>query len=164
MVSRHEAVAILEDGQNRLDELFERLDNGHLGKPATIGSWAAKDLMGHIAFWEELALQALDRCRGGLSPFPDDLTTEQRNDRNQQEQARLSPSQLRSRFGSSHAALISAIGTLTDAEWHAPADGDTPLGDVLGGVLGAENRPFGHAFHHLDELDAYVNSVVGSSA
>jgi hypothetical protein len=160
-VSRDQALATLGEGQERLDALFNRLDHDQLAQPATIGggSWAAKDLMGHIAFWEELALRTLDRCRAGLTPLPGDETTDQLNERNQSEQAALAPAQLRDRAASAHAALISALGTISDTEWHTPTDKDDTLGDVLGGVLGAEGKPFGHAWAHLDDLQAYVAAL-----
>ena len=55
---RAEALATLEAGQDELDALFGQLTDTELSQPGTVGrsDWAAKDLLGHIAFWEELAL------------------------------------------------------------------------------------------------------------
>ena len=53
---------------------------------------------------------------------------------------------------------------MTEQEWAAPPsfepDGQQEtLGAELGGLLGAPGRPFGHAFAHLPDLEAYVRSV-----
>jgi DinB family protein len=60
-----QALATLHAGQEELDALFDELTDAELSQPATIGggAWAAKDLMGHIAFWEELALATVDMWR-----------------------------------------------------------------------------------------------------
>jgi hypothetical protein len=145
-LSRHDALAVLEAGQGELDALFDELSDSELDAPGTIGAgdWAAKDLMGHIALWEELALETIDAFRGGLTPRVATASTDALNADNQAADA--------------HAALLAALHSLTDAEWHAPptwpnAEHAT-LCEALGGVLGAPGRPFGHAYAHLDDLRA----------
>jgi len=163
-LTRHEALATLEAGQNELDSLLNQLSDSDLDEPGTIGGWAAKDVVGHVAFWEELAIQAIDSYRGGIAPRVAKLDTDDLNAQNQAEQAPRSIFELRARAGDAHASLISAIGTLTDHEWHAPLpwqDAEhASLAEMLGGVLGSEGRPFGHAFAHTEELSAFVASRV----
>jgi hypothetical protein len=161
---RPQAIDVLEAGQAELDGLFNQLDVEQLSRPSTIGGgWAAKDLMGHIAFWEELALDTVDAVRGGLKPRVDGVETDQLNAENQAEQQAQSTAELRSRAASAHEAILAAIQSLSEAEWNAPLpwpDAREPtLGDLLGGVLGAPDRPFGHAYAHLDDLRAYVASA-----
>ena len=166
--ARAQALATLEAGQDELDALFGQLTDVELSQPGTVGSsdWAAKDLMGHIAFWEELALETIDAWRAGRRPRVEDTSspagTDQANADNQARTAPQSAAEIRSRAASAHQALLAAIHSLSDAEWHAAAPYDTPsapsLGDMLGDVLGAPNHPFGHTYAHLDELRAYVRS------
>jgi hypothetical protein len=161
-----QALATLVAGQEELDSLFGQLTETELSQPGTIGgsAWAAKDLMGHIAFWEELALQTIDAWRGGERPRVEDLSgpagTDRANADNQAQTAPQSPAQIRSRAASAHQALLAALHSLSDAEWQAPAPYQSPsqpsLGDMLGGVLGAPDQPFGHAYAHLDDLGSYV--------
>jgi len=159
---RAEAIAVLAAGQAELDGLFDQLDIDQLSRPGTIGSgdWAAKDLMGHIAFWEELALDTVDAVRAGLKPRVVEVETDQLNAENQAEQAARSAPELRARAASAHEALLAAIHSLSETEWTAAlpwSEGNVgSLGDLLGGVLGAPDRPFGHAYAHLDDLNAYV--------
>jgi hypothetical protein len=151
--SRHEALATLDDGQQQLDALFDRLSNDELTTPATIGDWAAKDLMGHIAFWEELALRTLDASRAGVSAWPEGATADSLNAQNQAQWSHRSATELRARAASAHEALLAALSTITDEEWHQG------VGESLGGVLGAPGQPFAHAYAHLDDLRRYVESV-----
>ena len=63
-----------------------------------------------------------------------------------------------------HRQLVAAIEGMTDQEWTSrrPFEGDDAhedLGTELGDVLGAPDRPFGHAFAHLPDLEAYARSV-----
>jgi hypothetical protein len=162
-LSRAEAIAILEDGQAQLDALFGRLDNQEMTQPQTIGGgdWSAKDLMGHIAFWEELALNAIDACRAGRRAAVDEFAdAAAANAHNQRASANHSLADTRSRAAAAHSAIVSVLRTLSVAEWTSPpaCEGATKssLEELLGGILGAPNRPFGHAWAHLDDLRAYV--------
>jgi hypothetical protein len=66
-ITREQAIQTLEDGQRRLDALFGQLAEEQLVRPATIGGgdWSAKDLLGHIARWNEIAIEARDAWRRG---------------------------------------------------------------------------------------------------
>ena len=95
-------------------------------------------LMGHIAFWEEIALVTIDGWLRGKK-------------------------RIRDHSGRTHHRLIASIEGMTKDEWMSPRpfEGDRAqddLGSQLGGVLGAPQRPLGHPFAHLPDLEAYVTS------
>jgi len=64
-----------------------------------------------------------------------------------------------------HREQIEANDGLSDEEWLAKApyrvqDGrERPLATLLGFLTAAPERPFGHVFAHLPDLEAYVRSV-----
>jgi len=161
-LSRHEALATLEAGQQELDSLLYELSDAELDEPRTIGDWAAKDVVGHVAFWEELALQTIDSFRGGVTPRVATMGTDELNAENQAAQVGHNIFELRARAGDAHASLVSAIGTLSDHDWHGSLPWQDPqhatLAEMLGGVLGSEGRPFGHAYAHTEQLRAFVAS------
>jgi hypothetical protein len=169
VLSRDHAIEALAAGQAALDSLLLQLNDLDLSEPATIGggAWAAKDVIGHIAFWEELALQALDAWRGGLAPRATGANTDALNAENQAEQAGTSATELRSRAASAHEALLAVMRNIPDAEWHAPVNlpsaPEATLGALLGGILGAPERPFGHVYAHLDDLRAFAAARPSSS-
>jgi hypothetical protein len=168
--SRDQALAELEEGHARLAGLLERLSDDDLTRPATIGDgdWSAKDLVGHVESWEEIALRALADWRQGKTPetqqpgYWTHQTVDRVNAENVQRKRGLGLSEVRSRSDRTHQAVMEAIQGMDDTEWTSPApypvDEPTTLADVLGGILSAPDRPFGHAFAHLPDLEAYVHS------
>ncbi|MGH2555884.1 MAG: DinB family protein [Actinomycetota bacterium] len=169
--TRGDALATLEEGQARLEDLLGRLSEEELTRPATIGGgdWSAKDLIGHIAFWEEVALRVLDSWRRetplnwaeAFAPGG----TDGMNAWNQERKRRWSLQRVQREAAKTHRRLISELERLSDEEWRSVVPITTSrricLGTRLGGVLGAPKQPFGHAFAHLPDLEAYVKSVGG---
>ena len=170
-VRRDEASAILLEGQERLDELLGGLTEEELVRPATIGGgdWSAKDLIGHVALWEEIALVTIDAWLGGRKPRIEEAftpgDTDALNAWNQERKLPWPAGRVRADSGETHRRLLSSIDGMTDRDWATPrpfeGDEQEDLGSELGGVLGAPGRAFGHAFAHLPDLEAYVRSVRG---
>lgn len=138
--------------------------------PCTIGDgdWSAKDLLGHIAFWEELAAEAADAWTSGRRASVEDIfgrKTVGVDAANAENQARTSVQSLddvRARAVAAHEGVIRSLEDLTDQQWSMTgpegSEEDLRLGVLLGRVLGAPKRPFGHAWAHLEDLRAYANS------
>lgn len=168
---------MLQDGRDRVQELVSRLSEDEFTRPRTIGGgdWSAKDLLGHIATWEEVALRSLAEFQGGDVPWvesnegpfsgPGTVNVDAFNARAIAENQRLSLEEVRARADRTHTELIEAIQGLTDEQWTARASYPTELDrrrrlvTLLGSVLGAPQRPFGHAFAHLPDLRAYVETL-----
>jgi hypothetical protein len=162
MIGRDEAVATLAEGKEALDRLFAQLSDAEMERPNTIGdAWSAKDLLGHVAFWEELALAAIAACRAGRRPERVADGVDAANARNQERTREEPLAEVRARAAASHAAVLDAIQSIDDAAWAAVAPGrrKRSLADLVGGLLGAPGRPFGHPFAHLADLAAYVGSL-----
>jgi hypothetical protein len=164
-----QAAATLEEGNAALAALFGHLSPAEMTRPATIGGgeWSAKDLLGHVAFWEELAAQSLSEWRAGQRPAIESLlgpeATDAANARNQERTARQSLATVAARADAAHRTILEAIQAMSDEEWRASsfyADAhNATLADLLGNVLGAPTGPFQHAFAHLDDLRTYFNSL-----
>ena len=172
--TRDEALATLRDGDRRLAELLARLSAEDLGREATIGGgdWSAKDLIGHIAFWEEIALATIDPwLRGERPPIEETFTAgdaDALNAWNEERKRSWSLERVRSTSAETHRRLIAALDGMTQEEWRFPRafpgdDEPSDLASELGAVLGAPGRPFGHAFAHIPDLDAYVAGLRGSA-
>jgi len=168
MLSTDEAIEVLESGNRAIRELLELIDADELVRPRTMGggAWSVKDLLGHIAFWEELALDTIDDWRrherpGVMAIFErGPAGTDEANAENQARTVKESPSEVHARLENAHRALVGSIGAMLDSEWSAATFFEDPehhnLGELLGSVVGAPNKPFGHVDAHLDELRAYV--------
>ena len=166
-MGRGEAIEILERGQARLDELMEGLHEEDLTRPATIGGgdWSAKDLIGHIAFWEDLALQTIVAAKAhSRSPAEDIFSrpggVDQANAEDQERKRNWSQKRVRVDAEETHRRLLEAISSMGDVEWRSKVGEERrSLGEALGRVLGAPKRPFGHVFAHLPDLEAFVSSL-----
>lgn len=168
--TRDQAIVTLDEGQAALDSLFARLSDEEMTRPATIGGeWSAKHLLGHVAFWEELALEALTDWRAGRRPSVECIFEGGRegidaaNARDQERTAAQSLSEVRARATTAHTTLVQSIREMSDEEWRGkspyPNAHRVTFAELIGSVLGAPKRPFGHAFAHLPDLQAYVESL-----
>jgi hypothetical protein len=172
--SRDEAVATLREGHGRVTGLLDQLSEDDVIRPATIGGgeWSAKDLLAHLTTWEEAALQALSEWREGQRPtieteaFASDEGVDRFNAATVEAKAKVPPVEIRAEAERVWVALVHEIETMSDEEWSAPAPYETErrrhLVELLGSILGAPKRPFGHAFAHLPDLEDFVGSVGGA--
>ncbi len=169
MLTVDQAIDVLQDGDRRVRELLATVAEHDMMRPATIGGgeWSAKDLLGHLAFWEEIALETLRWRRRGERPRMEEAFTaggtDELNAWNQERKRSWSLERIGTNAEQTHQGLISALGGLSDEEWRAKAaqEGSSgrPLGEELGAVLGAPQRPFGHAWAHLPDLEAFVSAL-----
>jgi SOS response regulatory protein OraA/RecX len=166
-LSRSRALRTLEEEHESVRELAERLRNEDFERPATIGGgdWSAKDLLGHLASWEEHALEALKAWRNGeSSPIQRALRVHGLNAVNDESVAAdrdRSSATVRRRFDDIHRRLVAEIRSMPEATWDATPTTRSrrSLGHVLGGIVGGPGGPFTHASSHLLNLRAYVESV-----
>jgi hypothetical protein len=161
----------LVDGHAAIDDLVARLTPGQLVAPKTIGGgdWSAKDLIGHLAFWEELAVAALAELRDGTRPEIESTFArgaegiDEINAQNQERTAAQPLDDVMARAQAAHGSIVPAIGSMPDDEWTAKVPYQTErretVAQLLASILGAPKRPFAHAFAHIPDLEAYVSSV-----
>jgi uncharacterized damage-inducible protein DinB len=161
-----EAAAILEEGQTAVDRLAARVPEEEAVRHNAIGGgeWSLKDLLGHLAHWEELALETISRSRadGGITRVAlDDVDEENAKDIARKLDWPLE--RVRSEASSTHEQLLTDIRSTSQEDWNRlrPFDGgaERTLGAMLGSVLGAPERPFEHAWAHLRELEEFVSSL-----
>jgi hypothetical protein len=175
--TRDDALQTLREGQARIDELLGGLTDEQLARPATIGGgdWSAKDLIGHLASWEELALRSLKEFQAGQKPWvespegplsaPATGKVDAFNAAAVAEKQAQTLADVRRGAADVHDELVNQIAATSDAEWFGKASYETPnrrrrkLCTLLGSILGAPQRPFGHAFAHIPDLEAYVVSI-----
>lgn len=170
-VSREEALATLAEGYSRVAELMAGLSEDQASAPRTIGGgeWSAVDLLDHVAAWEEAAIDAIADVRRGEVPgieayFAEDSGGVDRFNAERDASRRgRSAEDIRTRAEGAHRTLVGQIEAMSDEEWMSDVPGKPErrrqLGNLLGSITGAAQHPFGHAFAHIPDLEAYVSSL-----
>jgi hypothetical protein len=160
------AIETLTKGQDEFDQLALDVPDDEAEKPATIGGgdWSLKDLIGHIAHWEELAIETISRAdeTGRIIRIAlEDVDRE--NSQDVERKGSWPTAKVRQEAHATHRELLRRMEEMPDEDWARPRPTDQgtnrSLGDILGGVLGAPERPFGHVWAHLQDLEAYVSSL-----
>lgn len=54
--------------RKRLEQNLTRLDEEQMLQPGVVGDWSVKDVLAHLAEWEQLCLNWLDASRAGVVP------------------------------------------------------------------------------------------------
>ena len=168
MITREEAVRLLEEQHTELATLFEELDPDAFVRRGTMGGgeWSAKDLAAHLGSWEEFSLGVIDGFRRGERPTIEEFYEIRTGDQiNEQEAERFLDAEatvVLARFDDLHGRLTSEIAAMSDGEWAAEyafdPDDDT-LGERIGSLLGSDDGRFTHASAHLPDLRAYVDAT-----
>jgi hypothetical protein len=160
--SRREAIRTLEQGRAQIAELLDRLPRSAMTTTGIGGgTWSPKDLIGHLASWEEYALDALAAWeRGERAPIDElqhALSTSRINEQAVARKAGWSLARVRREADRTHEDLLAAIRGMSDARWRSPATsrGRKPLGARLGSLLVGVG-PFGHDAAHVRSLAAFV--------
>jgi hypothetical protein len=165
--TREQALATLDEGDRAVQALAAGLADDELERLATIGGgdWSAKDLLGHLTQWEEFAIETIDAWRRGEAPFVEATPkgVDELNADAVAAKAHRSPQDIRAEARDVHDRLVAAMLGISDDEWRSPPPFDTQnrrsLSAYLGGVLGAPQRPFGHAYAHLADLEAFARTT-----
>jgi len=160
--SRDEAVRILVETRQVTDALVADLEPRQLDEIRGLGggSWSIKDLLGHLATWEERGL-----FFAGVREHPgtaEPSTTDDFNRFHVERKSAWSPEEVVADSETVRAALIAAISDMPDERWREKIQtrtGKSALGLVLGNVLaGAKYGLFAHDLAHYRDLKAAVTA------
>lgn len=163
--SAAEAVAILEEGDAEVSMLLAVIEDGDFVRLGSIGGgeWSAKDLLAHLTFWENNALEALEDWRAGREwryheALQGEGSEDPMNDAAIEAARALDADAVRSKAGEVHGKVLEELGAMKPKEWNTPA-GDGTRGSELGAILVGPDGPFRHTWAHLGDLREYVGSL-----
>lgn len=159
---RDEAIRELREDRARTEALLAAIDPAALVTPGLGGgTWSPKDLLGHLASWEQHALDAIDAWDRGepppISVALDSLGTDEVNRREVDRKAAWPMDEVRASAAMTHETLLAACeeGSVWWAERPA-ADAERSRGQHLGGILGGERGLFRHDPDHWNDLEAFA--------
>lgn len=164
-IGRADALAIIEEGQRAIDQLLARVPADAFDRAATIGDgdWSAKDLVGHLATWERVALERLGAARAGrpIPPFPSG-GVDAFNAREVAATRRRSLERVRGDAARTHRRLLRAIRETSDELWSTAIDAPgrrARLGTLVGRALAGPGGQFRHVAAHHADLEAFVRKL-----
>jgi len=157
-----EAIRILQSDEEDLRALLPDASSRDFTRPEISGGdWSVKDLLGHITFWYENALDSLAQWRAG-EPYELAARLESKgvdgvNAASVLEKGALPAGEIELGHARASAEMLRALESIGNAEWETPLGEDT-RGSELGSILGGPDGPFRHIAAHLDDLRASVDS------
>lgn len=162
--TRNQALEILQTSRARIDALIDGLSDAQLATPTSLGGgdWSIKDLIGHLAGWEEFALARITGKRpphlSGSFNSADELNAAEIERKRAWSVAKVRKDAERVRT-----ALLDAIENMDDDRWLSKVDvgkGKSALALVVGRTLiGGRHGPFAHDLAHLYDLQRSVKSL-----
>ncbi len=120
-MDKSELIRTIRDAHERMAAAIQQLPDERLLEPA-MDDWTGKDLVAHMAWWQDHSALVIERLRAGREP--DDRTdpandTDAINERTHREHLDDPPQLTRRAFDQSFARLLAALEPCTDEELFA---------------------------------------------
>ncbi len=96
----------------QFESLIAPLTEAQLCQTAYEGEWSIKDILAHIAVWEQLCAKWLAECVGGETPNPSERNDMQSNDRIYQANRGRTLAEVRELFKNAHQQFLSQVDVL----------------------------------------------------
>ena len=110
----HELLERIDEAWRQLFAALDDIPEDRLAEPGVIGDWSLKDLFGHLAFWDEHAVEEIERALTGL-PRVDDAWQEMNEADHAARRDRTLPEQ-RAAMHQAHALLVERLESVAGIE------------------------------------------------
>ncbi|HKG26813.1 MAG TPA: DinB family protein [Thermomicrobiales bacterium] len=111
-MTREEILAQIDRSWANFTEAIAGLPADRLGEPGVSGHWSAKDVIGHVAFWDRFSAEQARRQLSG-EPEPEGMNDWQAlNDRDHAAKADWDASRILSELDAAHAEILTAYRAL----------------------------------------------------
>jgi hypothetical protein len=149
----------------QLESLVAPLSETQLCAVPTEGAWAIKDIMAHIAVWEQICTRWLAEFVRGVTPQPSERTEVGVNDRIYRENLDRSPEEVRELFHHAHQEFLHQVNlliqTLSEEEINASHrfawTEDWPGASLLAVI--ADNS-YEHYQDHAQQIRRLLDTIV----
>ena len=99
----------------KLETLIAPLSEAQLSNEPADGEWSIKDIMAHVAAWEQICARWLEEFQRGITPRPTERVEIGSNERIYREYHDLSLAQVREFFQEAHQQFLQQVNQLTQA-------------------------------------------------
>ncbi len=153
-MTRNEILNRLEQDRTQfLDALCDIPDHEISSRPVLDG-WTLKDLLGHIAMWEQVAVRFIadyrqDGCPKSLG-LNDESALDEFNQRGAALRREWPLERVRAEFDTAHRDLVASIQSLDDAQLNAPLPAPWPDGYSLAYLIAINS--YDHQREHCEQI------------
>jgi uncharacterized protein (TIGR03083 family) len=152
-LERSALVARVEDGRARLEAAVASVPLSRLEEPGLAGGWSVKDVLAHVAFWEEALVAQLDAAAGG-PPAPSlDEDFHAVNARVQAEHRSRPLAEVRQWADRTHRSLVARLRDLPTRVLESPPAGSADPAPLWQSVPGAT---FEHYPEHVEAITGWL--------
>jgi uncharacterized protein (TIGR03083 family) len=111
------AIQQIETDWQELMATVDGVPDEQLNTPGAAGEWSAKDVLGHVAFWDADAADRLERLADGRPQADDDGEDWQvTNEREATARAGKPASEVRAELDGAHARVLAALRRLDEVD------------------------------------------------
>ena len=113
----NEVRRLIDESWEQLQRELAAIPPDRLEEPGAVGEWSVKDLMAHLAVWDDVAASKAQRhLTGEQFPESEQLTWQELNDREHAARAGWSVEQARREMEAAHARMLEALSRAPDLE------------------------------------------------
>ena len=151
----------MHGGYDELDALLITFTPEQLTTEGVSGTWSIKDILAHLASWQQRTLQRLDAAARNEAPDVPDIANEeeenQLNERFYSENRELTPAEVLNNYHAAYAALVTAVEQASDEDLFTPGRfawlGDTVLWETVAG------NTYDHIAEHIGAIQNWVENT-----
>lgn len=156
-MTRDEILRAMERDRTDLLAAIDGLPDDVLVTERITDQWAIKDLLGHMAMWQKVAVQFLDDyARDGVPQslgLDSDEKVDAHNLRESERRRTWTLAQVREELDGAHTALVAAVGRLGDKDLSAPLPTPWHGGTTLEHLIAINS--YTHDPDHIGQIKAW---------
>lgn len=152
-MTREEIATKIKEAHANLVSAVAGLPDDVMTTRPVIDWWTLKDVMGHIAMWERVAIKFIGEYQRAGAPTPlglDDSALDAYNKRGAAERRDYSLARVRAEFDASSRDLVAAVELLTDAQLNAPLAAPWESGVTLERLIAWNS--YEHVPEHVEQI------------
>jgi hypothetical protein len=148
-------LARITSGRAQLDAALARVDEERMPLIVLHGKWSVKDLIGHLAYWENHVSELFNTLRAGKTPEPFEL--DPLNAQILAEARRQSLTKILKQEKSAYQHILALIREASDQELFDPAHFPGTDGRPFENFISANT--YEHYEEHLPEVSAWLKRI-----
>ena len=153
-MTRDEILVQIHQAHDTLALALEGIPDESMTKRPVIDWWTLKDVLGHVAMWERVAIRFVEEFQRNGAPTPlglkDDAAVDTYNKRGAAERRDWSLARVRTELDAASRDLLAAVGPLTDEQLNAPLPAPWENGATL------ERLIAWNSYEHMPEHVAQI--------